>query len=144
MTLDQILAEWEADCKVDKTELAEESIKLPQLHSKYLKISKVEAPFLRKLRTEYDELYKVKWQYYLGHLSREELSELGWEPINFKILRSDVDIYLNGDKDLNQIKIRIELQEQKLKTLEEIIRSVNNRNWTIRNALEWEKFKVGI
>jgi hypothetical protein len=38
MTLDQMMEEWRLDATVDSTELGIASLKIPELHSKYLKI----------------------------------------------------------------------------------------------------------
>ena len=38
MTLDQLMEEWRKDSPVDSTELGIASLKIPELHSKYLKI----------------------------------------------------------------------------------------------------------
>ena len=38
MTIDDIHAMWAKDAKIERDELADESMKIPQLHSKYLKI----------------------------------------------------------------------------------------------------------
>ena len=38
MTLDQMMEEWRKDSSIDTTELGNESLKIPELHSKYLKI----------------------------------------------------------------------------------------------------------
>ena len=53
MTLEEILESWEQDCIVDKTELAEEALKIPNLHSKYLRILSTEKLKLKKLESEY-------------------------------------------------------------------------------------------
>ena len=37
--LDEYFDLWAEDSKIDRTELGEESIKIPQLHHKYYKIS---------------------------------------------------------------------------------------------------------
>ena len=38
MTLDEVLEEWHKDSQLDRTELGEEALKIPQLHSKYYKL----------------------------------------------------------------------------------------------------------
>ena len=38
MTLDQLMEEWRKDATIDSTELGTESTKIPELHSKYLKL----------------------------------------------------------------------------------------------------------
>ena len=42
ITLDDVQHEWTIDSKIDPELLDEESIKIPQLHSKYLKYLKME------------------------------------------------------------------------------------------------------
>lgn len=143
MKLEDILSEWKVDAEIDKTELTDESVKIPKLHHKYLKMLMDEVLLYKKLNVEYKQLYKAKWEYYLGFISEDELKERGWKPNLLKILRSDVDIYLNSDVDLSNNKLRQDYQEQKIKALEEIIKSINNRNFTIKNSVEWARFQHG-
>ena len=52
MTLDELLENWKADSEIDRTELGNEAIKIPQLHSKYFKFYSTERLTLRKLEEE--------------------------------------------------------------------------------------------
>ena len=36
MKFEEIQKLWTSDCNIDETELAQESVKIPQLHNKYL------------------------------------------------------------------------------------------------------------
>ena len=36
MNFEEIQKLWTSDCNIDETELAQESVKIPQLHNKYL------------------------------------------------------------------------------------------------------------
>ena len=38
MTLEELQADWEKDTVIDRSELGQEALKIPQLHSKYYKI----------------------------------------------------------------------------------------------------------
>ena len=38
MDIDEIHDLWSVDCKIDDLELDQESLKIPQLHSKYMRI----------------------------------------------------------------------------------------------------------
>ena len=38
MTMEEIMEAWSNDSNIDRTELGEESLKIPQLHSKYYKM----------------------------------------------------------------------------------------------------------
>lgn len=143
MRLDEILDEWKEDAIIDKTELTDESVKIPALHHKYLKILMNEILLFKKLSVEYKKLYRAKWEYYLGFISDDELKARGWKPNLLKILRADVDIYLNSDEELTNNKLQQDYQEQKIKALEEIIKSINNRNFTIKNSVEWSRFQHG-
>lgn len=144
MKFDQIQHEWEKDSKIDKTELGDESIKIPQLHSKYFKIYSEEKGRFTGLQHEYHKLYRLKYEYFAGTISEEKLSEKGWDPQPLKIIRQDIPMYLNSDDDIVLIKQKIELQEQKLEYLESIIKSLSNRGFQIKTAVDWIKFTQGL
>jgi len=76
-------------------------------------------------------------------MSEEELQSREWEPFDLKILKQDLDKYLDGDADLILEKQKITYQEEKVSYLESVLKSINNRNWEIKNAIEWRKFLNG-
>ena len=143
MNFDQIRSMAEKDAKIDGTELDIESIKIPQLHNKYLRILQDEKLVLRRYMSQQSTLYRKKWEYYNGKMSKEEMDDLGWDPFQHNILKKDLDVYLNGDEDLNVMKDRISYQEVKLQFLEEVVKELNSRAWKIKNAIEWRKFTSG-
>tara|TARA_Y100000004_G_scaffold182655_1_gene229643 strand:+ start:164 stop:601 length:438 start_codon:yes stop_codon:yes gene_type:complete len=143
MNLDDIKKMVEKDSVVDQTLLDQEALKTPQLHSKYLNLLNDEILIFKKLETEYKRLYRLKWEYYTGKMDKEELERMGWQPFQHKILRQDVGIYMESDKELCLVRDRKSFSETKIKYLEDVIKSINNRNWNIRNAIEWRKFMHG-
>jgi hypothetical protein len=144
MTLDQLMDEWRKDSPVDSTELAVESLRIPELHSKYLKIYFEERRKLKALEFQTKELFLKKYEYYNGKLSIEELDELKWEPFQKRLMKNEVDMYLNSDKDIIANNIRIVNQQEKLDFLQEVIKNLNQRNFQIKNAIEWRKFTQGV
>ena len=112
------------DLILDETQLDNESLKTPQLHSKYLNFLMDE-----KLR--------------LTKLQQEELEEEGWEPFELTILKTDLDKFLDSDEDLQLIDIRIKYKETIVDYLNETIKIINNRQWNIRSAIDWLKFTNG-
>jgi hypothetical protein len=84
-----------------------------------------------------------KWEYYTGKMSEDQMRSRGWEPFALKILRNDLDIYLNSDADIMKSRQRVLFQKEKISLLEEIVRELNNRHWKIRNAIEWRRFVNG-
>ncbi len=131
------------DLILDETQLDNESLKTPQLHSKYLNFLMDEKLRLTKLQHEYKILRKKKWLYYTGKISQEELEEEGWEPFELTILKTDLDKFLDSDEDLQLIDIRIKYKETIVDYLNETIKIINNRQWNIRSAIDWLKFTNG-
>jgi hypothetical protein len=144
MTLDQMMEEWRLDATVDSTELGIASLKIPELHSKYLKIYFDERRKLKALEFQSKDLSLKKYEYYNGKLSQEELDELKWEPFVKRLMKNEVDMYLDSDKDIIQNNVRIINQKEKLAFLEEVLKNVNQRNFQIKNAIEWKKFTQGV
>ena len=140
MNIDELFIEVERDIKIDDTELDLESIRTPQLHNKYLKIFTKHSLQYKKLQDDYKVMYRVKWEYYTGKASPEVYAE---NPFELKVLKTDIGIYLEADKDLQQLGQRMAYAKQIVEYLERILREINNRNWTIRNTIEWKKFLHG-
>jgi len=143
MKLEEIENEWSKDSKIDKLSLDEESLKIPELHNKYYKIYIREKIQLKKLKSDLDELIKLKKDYYDGRLSKEELNEYGWQPFNLTILKSEMDTYLNADVDLINKKLKCAAQSEKVDFLHSIIDSVSKRTFVIKNAIEFLRFTNG-
>ena len=144
MHIDTIKQMVEAELKIDGTELGDESLRIPVLHGKFLNIFHDESLVLRKLEADYRVLRKQKWEWYNGKLSQDELTALGWEPYAARILRQDMDIVMDADPDLIRAAQKVEMQRAKVDYLDSILKGINNRNWVIRNAIEWRKFMSGV
>ena len=144
MTFDELFELWKKDSEIDRSELGEASAKIPQLHYKYYKLFAQERLKLRKLEADYKVLYKDKWIYFQGIMSEEDLEDRGWEPNPLKILKSDLATYIDSDKDMITYNMKIAYQKEKIDFLESVIKTVNIRGFHIKNAIDWEKFKVGI
>lgn len=131
------------DMEIDDLNLDLESLKTPQLHSKYLNILHDESLVLHKATIEQKELRRLKWEYYLGKLDQETLDEKGWQPFGLKILRTDIDVYLESDKDLLRLEARVYYLKEKVKYIESVLQSIGRRGWDIKSAIEWKKFMSG-
>ncbi len=143
MTLEEIQSEWEKDSRIDRTELGEESIKIPALHSKYYRMYSRERLQQARLQETMKLLKKDKWDYYSGNLDMDELKEKGWKPFQLKVLKSDIQMYIDSDKDIVESNLKVAYSKEKVDFLEAIIRTLNLRSYQINNAINWEKFKVG-
>jgi len=142
--LDDVLVMWEADSQVDDNHLDKSSIATAKLHAKYLRFL-VEAKLkLVKLTADYNNLRKLKFRYYRGELSRQELVDLGWDQWQFnKPLKTEMDEFLKGDEDLQQIQSRVDYIQTTIFALESILGQIKQRDWQIRNSIQWKSFIAG-
>ena len=143
MTLDDIRKELERDTRIDDSALDAESLRIPQLHGKYLNFLMEERLSLARYENDVATITRDKWEYYTGKMSEEQLTARGWEPFNLKILRNDLDMYLNADADIVKARQKMQFQKEKVALLEEVVKELNNRHWKIRNAIEWRRFTNG-
>ena len=142
--LDDYFDLWAEDSKIDRTELGEESIKIPQLHHKYYKMYSLERLNLVKLQEQMKMLKKDKIEYYTGTMAEEDLKERGWEPNPLRILKSDIPVHMEADKDFVDLNLKLAYNKEKVEFLEAVIKTLNLRSYQINNAINWEKFKVGV
>ena len=143
MKLEDLHDMWGEDCDIDRTELGEESLKLPKLHSKYLRIYSEERLLLKQMEEYRKEYVKLKYDYYRGILPEEDLKENGWLPFQLNVIKSEVPMYIESDKDVIKMNLRLAKQQEKVDVLDSIIKSIKDRGFQIKNAIEYEKFKVG-
>lgn len=144
MTLDEIQNTWELDCEIDTNHLDTESVKTAKLHSKYIKLLIDAKLRISKLRTEYQELKKTKFRYYRGELTRQELSDLGWEQWHYaKPIKNEMEQLLEGDSDILKLKMKLEYIETMIYLLESILKSISDRTWSIRNSITFKQFLAG-
>lgn len=142
MKLEEIEALWEQDSKIDRTDLDNESLKIPLLHSKYYKIYLREKIQLKAEEQTYKQFYKLKHEYYTGKLSQEDLNEYGWEPFQF-VLKNDLQVYIDSDKDISDKLLKLQVQREKVELLENIIKTLNGRGFLIKNAIDFIRFTSG-
>ena len=143
MKLDDIFALWEQDSQIDRNALDDEALKLSQLHHKYHRIYTNERLVLRKYEAELKTLKLDKYEFYTQGPTKET-QDRGWQlpPIG-KIIRSDVGQYLDADKDIIELNLRIGVQHEKIELLESIIKTVSNRGFQIKTAVDWIKYTGG-
>ena len=141
MNLEQIQEMWERDSKIDPDNLHDESLKIPQLHSKYYTLYNTITLLREKARESYAKDKLERYNYYTGKATAEVYAE---EPFPYKVREKDaIQRHLEADDKMNKIDMKIKYYDVMLKFLEEIIRIVSNRTYQIKNAIEWNKFQAG-
>ena len=132
---------WEKDSQIDPDNLHDESLKIPQLHSKYYTLYNTITLLREKARESYAKIRLERYNYYTGKATAEVYAE---EPFPYKVREKDaIQRHLDADDKMNKIDMKIKYYDVMLKFLEEIIRAVSNRTYQIKNAIEWNKFQAG-
>ena len=140
MDLETLQEQVDKDLKINDTELDLESLKTPQLHNKYMKHYTKFKLMLAKAETDYSQLKRTKWEYYTG---KADASVYAKKPFNFKLLRQDVDQYIQSNEEYIKAKQKVDYLNATVDFLDRTIRQITNRTFTIKNAIDWRKFTSG-
>ena len=143
MKLDDLYKLWSEDSYIDPTELGNEAIKIPKLHHKYFQILINERLILRSYETDMKKLKLDKYEFFTqGH--NENTKDKKWSlPPKGMILRTDIPMYMDGDQDIIDLSLKIGHQNEKVDYLSEIIKTLNNRGYQIKSAIDWTRFTAG-
>ena len=142
MNLEKIQEMWEKDSTIDPDNLHDESLKIPQLHSKYYTVYNTITLLREKARDSYNRVKLERYNYYTGKADPAVYEE---EPFPYKVREKDaIQRHLEADDRLTKLDLKIRYYDATLKFLEEIIRVVNNRTYQIKNAIEWNRFQAGM
>ena len=140
MDLEQLQEQADKDLKINDTELDLESLKTPQLHNKYLKYLNKFKLLLTRSEDELKNITKDKWEYYTG---KSDPAVYQAKPFNLKILKQDVDKYINSDEEYQRAYQKVKYLETVVDFLDRSVRQISNRGFVIKNAIDWRKFTSG-
>ena len=142
MTIDEILSLWETDSKISPTELGEEALKIASLHHKYFQIYTREKIILRKYESDFKKLKLDKYEFY-SQGANEETPKTWRLPSKGLILKAEIPSYIEADKEIIDLSLKIGYQQEKVDLLESIIKSFQYRGYNIKSAIDWHKFTMG-
>ena len=97
---------------------------------------------MRSVEFKFSETKRVKWEYYTGKLTKNQLEELGWEPFQF-VLKSDISTYIEGDRDLNRLLAAKAMHEEIVRTCESIMKELHSRTYQLKAFIDYERFIQG-
>ncbi len=143
MTLEEINDLWSKDSKINEVDLGNEALKIPKLHNKYYTFYIKEMLRVKKLKAQLKELEMAKYEYYTGTMAEEDLKSRGWRPYSLKIMKSDVSRYIDADKEIIELSLKIDYFIQIASYLEDIVKQINTRNFIIKSAIDWARWQSG-
>jgi|TARA_R100001463_G_scaffold30219_1_gene68694 hypothetical protein len=143
MNLSEIQDQVKRDLKINDLELDIESLRIPALHTKYLQLLTENSLKLKKANGELAVLKRNKWIYYTGKASEDVYKEKGDFPLKLKT-KDEERTFIEADEDIQKKKTEVEYYETVVDYLQEIVKQIGQRNFQIKNAIEWRKFEAGM
>lgn len=145
LQLDELKANWTTDSTIDTDNLGEASLYTANLHQKYLNILTEYKLRLFKLDKEFLQLKGLRMRYYMGQLTKEELTQHKWYQYPYKTpLKSELEKLLETDEYLLALTDKQSYLKFCFEYCEEVMKALRDRNWIIRNTIEIRKFEAGI
>ena len=141
MTLDELKIQVQNDLKVDNEHLDTESLKNQEIKAKYLDHKSGYELLLFKAKGDYKRLYREKWEYYGG---KSDAKIYATKPFDLKVLKTDLSVYISSDEEIIDAENKVGYLETVVDYIKGVIKSVDNRGWDIKNAIEWKKFEAGL
>jgi hypothetical protein len=141
LSLDEIQEMWQKDSVIDPDNLHDESLKIPQLHSKYYTLYNTITLLREKARETYNRVRLERYNYYTGKAPAEVYAE---DPFPYKVREKDaIQRYMDADERLCKVDLKIRYYDIMLKFLEDVIKMISNRTYQIKNSIEFLKFTAG-
>ena len=141
MTLDELKLQVQRDLNVDNEHLDTESLKNQEIKANYLDYKSRYELLLYKAKGDYKRMYRDKWEYYGG---KADAKIYATKPFDLKVLKTDLAVYISADEDIMNAENKIGYLETVVDYIKGVIKSVDNRGWDIKNAIEWRKFEAGV
>ena len=141
MTLDELKLQVQRDLKIDNEHLDTESLKNQEIKANYLDYKSRYELLLYKAKGDYKRMYRDKWEYYGG---KADAKIYAVKPFDLKVLKTDLAVYISADEEIMNAENKIGYLETVIDYIKGVIKSVDNRGWDIKNAIEWRKFEAGV
>jgi hypothetical protein len=142
MDIDTIKDMWKKDSIIDPDNLHQESLNIPILHGKYYDLYNTILLLKKKADQQRKNIRHERYEYFSGKADPEVYIE---NPFPKKIRDKDTMMkYLDADEKLSNSSLKIEYYEVMLGYLTDIIKMIHQRNYQIKNAIDYQKFTSGL
>ena len=111
MNLEQIQEMWAKDCVIDDVMLDSSSMRIPQLHAKYITLHNEYSLLLKKAKQELDRTKHLRTLYYSGRGTPDMYED---SPFDYKLIRSEVPSWVAVDESVNKVEMKMALYETTL------------------------------
>ena len=132
MNMDINLNDIKKELFIDKSKLDECSSNNPLYVQKYLQLWFAESKKLNTLERKFERYMKEKSEYY----------KTGYKLI--PETQKELIFLIDGDEEINNLKREIQDQSLYVSMLNQTISNFRDRQWAIKNIIEFLKFKEGV
>jgi hypothetical protein len=139
LKLDDIL-KFIADSSSIGVALDKELQRIPNIHGQLLNIRSSESLLLRKLEMELAVLRKERWKFYSGKAEPKQYKE---EEFDLKVLRGDMDIFMDADAKVQDLLSKIAVQKEKVFALDEALKQINQRGYHLKTMVDFQRLMAG-
>ena len=140
--LESLQKMWEEDSEIDKDNLHDESLKIPQLHAKYFDLYNTIFLLRKKADQQRKNIRHERYEYFSGKADPDVYVK---DPFPKKIRDKDtMTKYLDADEKLSNSSLKIEYYDTMLTYIESILKVIQNRTYQIKNAIEFMRFQSGL
>jgi len=141
MNLENLQQMWKTDSVLDDDLHDNDSLKIPQLHMKYMEFHNTYSLMKKEREIEMKRLIKDKWLYYKGKAPATVYKEM---PFDLKLTtKEEISMFIEADEEIGKLQYKIDYIDQVLFFLDGVLRMINNRTYHIKNAIEWKRFQNG-
>ena len=142
LDLDTIQKMWEQDSRIDPDNLHTESLNIPILHSKYFEIYNTIILLKKKAEQQKKNIRHQRYEYFTGKSDPDVYLE---NPFPKKIRdKETLQGYLDSDEKLSQSSLKVDYYDVMLSYLQDIMKMIHQRNYQIKNAIDFQKFASGL
>lgn len=142
ISLNDLYDEIQADTKIDRTQIENEILRTPKLMHKYLKYHHDYKMSLGLGETKLNNLIRNKMRFYQGKGTSDEYRHNPFNDVCTN--QKDLERYILADKDICQLKEKINEFETTSNLLFEMIQSLKYRNNSLASIIELRKFESGV
>jgi len=140
--LESLQKMWEEDSEIDKDNLQDESLKIPQLHAKYFDLYNTIFLLRKKADQQRKNIRHERYEYFSGKADPDVYVK---DPFPKKIRDKDtMQKNLDADEKLSTSSLKIEYYDTMLTYIESILKVIQNRTYQIKNAIEFMRFQSGM
>jgi hypothetical protein len=131
---EQVLSEWERDCKVDPLTIKAESLNTAILNAKYLRFLSHARDEHIKAQQEEDRIEKVLSDYYRAKLNQKETLAKLQRPIQLEAVTwATLPLHLKSDRELQRYHAATVAWKDTIEILKSILDELTRRGFAIKN-----------